>query len=197
MRSARDTFLHYLGDNLPGLPVNFIRKDATNPNSTKLKINAVNVSFFNDLLSPHVSRLQTSIDVLFSDELQAVDATQQVASLLQAAAFTANLDYTVPSAPVATGTNIYWNPLHHRLQNGGQRFVLPLQLHTRYLPPQPINQGSDTQVPRCGVTDVNRSKEHHGNYRKQEHDSGSHHLWPHWKPVHQVHPCAPRVCQGG
>jgi hypothetical protein len=110
MRSARDTFLHYLSDNLPGLTVNFVRRDSTNPNNSKPKINAVNVTFFNDLLSTHISRLQVSVDTLYNDELQAIDAVQQVVALLQAAAMTPELDYTVPAAPVATGTNIYWNP---------------------------------------------------------------------------------------
>lgn len=110
MRSARDTFLHYLSDNLPGLTINFVHRDATNPNNSKPQINAVNVLFFTDLLSPHVSRMQSSIDVLYNDELQAVDAAQQVVALLQAAAMTPELDYTNPASPVATGTNIYWNP---------------------------------------------------------------------------------------
>jgi hypothetical protein len=110
MRSVRDTILHYLNDNLQAHNVNFVRRDSANPNNSKLKINAVNVSFFNDQLSTHISRLQTSIDVIFTDELQALDASQKVAQILQASAFTQNLDYTVPTAPVATGTNIYWNP---------------------------------------------------------------------------------------
>lgn len=110
MRSARDTFLHYLADNLPGLSVNYVRKDVSNPNSAKQRVNAVNVWFVNDLLSTHVSRVQASIDVLYYDENQAVDAVQQVVALLQASAFTPNIDYSVPTAPAPTGTNIYWNP---------------------------------------------------------------------------------------
>lgn len=112
MRSARDTFLHYLADNLTNLTVNYVRKDSKTPNSDKQRANAVNVWFINDLLSTHISRLQVSIDVLFYDENQAIDAVQQVVGLLQTAAYTANLDYTNPAGPVATGTNIYWNPFN-------------------------------------------------------------------------------------
>lgn len=110
MRSARDTFLHYLSDNLSGLVVNPVRRDSKNPNLSKPKIGAINVNFFNDLLSPHICRLQVSIDALYADEFDAIDAAQRVVKLLQSSAYTPKLDYTDPETPVPTGTNLYWNP---------------------------------------------------------------------------------------
>lgn len=109
MRATRDTFLHFLSDNLTGLTVRNVRKSSDNPSLSKLADNAVNVQFLTSRPHVHIAEQLVSIDVIHEDELTAVDMTQQVYELLSSAYYTPKYDYTNPSAPVATGQNIMWS----------------------------------------------------------------------------------------
>lgn len=109
MRATRDTFLHFLADNLTGRTVWPIRKSSTDPAKSKLKENAVNVQFLTMTQHMHIAGTLVSIDILHQDELTAVDITQEVWQLLSSAFYTPNYDYTNPNSPVATGENIYWD----------------------------------------------------------------------------------------
>lgn len=112
MRNARDTFLHYLNDNLPTLTVHNIRVDKNNPKLNEIRLNAVNVAFHNnDFVGPSdLSQTLVTVDVIFDQEMEAIEAAGDVSRLLFAAAYTPLLDYTTPSAPVQEGNKrLFWS----------------------------------------------------------------------------------------
>jgi hypothetical protein len=109
VRACRDTFLHFLADNLTGLQVHALRRSTSDNAAGTIQTNAINVAFLKD--TPNVRTAQTvvSIDIVYDDELTAVDAMAQVFRLLTAAYYTPKYDYSSGS-PVAIGTNVMWNP---------------------------------------------------------------------------------------
>lgn len=109
MRATRDTFLHFLSDNLPSLTVHPIRKDSNRPDGAKLADNAVNVQFLTIRPRVHIAEQLVSIDVIHEEELTAVDMAESVYELLSSAYYTPKYDYTNPSAPLLTGQNIMWS----------------------------------------------------------------------------------------
>jgi hypothetical protein len=108
MRNSRDTFLHFLSDNLTGLTIHPIRKDPDNPSLSTMQMGAVNVGFGSVDPGILLSTVFVKIDILAETELDAVDSMQQVWALLSSAFYTPLLDYTDPSNPVVTGTMLMW-----------------------------------------------------------------------------------------
>jgi hypothetical protein len=111
MRAARDTFLHYLADNLPSLTFHNLRVDKTDPKLNEIMLNAVNVTFHNsDLVGPSdLSNTLVTVDVINDSELAAVDQVEQISQLLFTAAYAPLMDYTNPSAPVQIGSErLFW-----------------------------------------------------------------------------------------
>jgi hypothetical protein len=104
MRSVRDTFLHFLADNLPGVTVRYLRRDLNDPSADNLAVNALNVQFLNVELG-HIDTHQTVLD---TDEA-ALAAMQSAWEILKAGAYTPLLDYTVPATPVVVGKNVFWD----------------------------------------------------------------------------------------
>lgn len=111
MKEVRDTFLKFLADNLPDtVPVHAVRRDPSDPDSDKFKLNAVNVAFLDLTLDSTVSTQTVSVDVVNTNELDALAALNQVWLLLSAAYYTPQLNYTdLTQSPTTTGTNIYWS----------------------------------------------------------------------------------------
>jgi hypothetical protein len=109
MRNCRNSFLTLLKDELTGLVVHPLRDDPDYPEFSLLKTDAINVSFISAGYDPHINELTVSIDVVYERELQGVDAEQAVFMLLSKRFFTEKFSYANPSAPVATGGNIYWD----------------------------------------------------------------------------------------
>lgn len=109
MRQVRDSFLHFLADNLTGVPIHAVRRDLTNPSSDKLQGNALNVQFLNSTFGVSQSSQTVALDILNDNELTVVDWTEQLWRLLKASFYTPLLDYTDPQNPVPTGTNIMWD----------------------------------------------------------------------------------------
>lgn len=109
MRAVRDTWLHYLADNLTGITVHPVRRSSTEAGLDTLQANAVNVQFLKDDLAITGTRTTVSIDVLNSDENDCLDVTQQVWHLLNVTGSIPKLDYSNPAAPTALGTNIGWD----------------------------------------------------------------------------------------
>lgn len=107
-RNASETFLHFMADNLTGITVHPVRRDLNSPSGDLLQTNAVNIQFLS--LNPDVwiSTQHCSIDVLNDDENTCVDWVQAVWNILAAAFGTAMFDYSVPTAPVPTNTNVFW-----------------------------------------------------------------------------------------
>jgi hypothetical protein len=108
IRNCYDTFLHFLADNLVGIPVHPVRRQSTDANADRLEMNAFNVSIM--ALDPdiHVSILQLSLDVVNDDELSAVDWVDQIWGLLNAALMTPKESYKT-GTPVYQSSNIFWN----------------------------------------------------------------------------------------
>lgn len=119
MIDVRDSFLHFLADNLQpiivnglqvSIPVHNVRRDLNTPGNDQLQMEAVNVKFLNTDYSMEVSNLTVSIDVLYSDELQAAGVQDALFTLLKQAAYTPKLDYTNPANPVDVGYTVFWEP---------------------------------------------------------------------------------------
>ncbi len=87
---ARQTFLHYLADNLPSIPINANRVDKTNPKANMIRVNALNVAFHNsDFAGPgQLSETIVTLDVVNDFELVAIDWAEQISGLLFKAANT-------------------------------------------------------------------------------------------------------------
>jgi len=112
MRASRDTFLHYLSDNLPSLTFNNLRVDKQNPKLNEIMVNAVNVTFHNnDFRGPSdLSQILATVDVVYDRELDAVTAAESISQLLFKAAYAPLMDYTNPSAPVQIANErVFWN----------------------------------------------------------------------------------------
>lgn len=112
MRATRDTFLHYLADNLPTLTIHNIRVDKADPKLNEIRINAVNVTFHNsDFSGPSdLSQSLVTVDVIYENELDAVTAAEGISQLLFTAAYAPLTDYTVPTSPVQiSNERLFWN----------------------------------------------------------------------------------------
>lgn len=109
MRQCRDTFLHFLADNLGAIPVHNVRRDLSNPGADRYQMNSVNVKFLDVSPSVHIAETLVEIAVINDDELTALAWLKSVFDLLSSAYETPKMDYTVPASPVATGTMIYWD----------------------------------------------------------------------------------------
>jgi hypothetical protein len=111
VRATRDTFLMLLKDNLSSsIPVKNIRFDKNDASAEFLSANTVNVKFQNAGYSNVLSDQTVTIDIVHDDELTALDWTKAVTDILLANTTAPKLDYTNPASPVATGTQLYWDP---------------------------------------------------------------------------------------
>lgn len=115
MRALRDTWLHYLADNLPGTKVHPIRRSATNEGLDTPQANAVNVQFLKDDLAITGTKTTASIDVLNDNENDCLDMVQHVWHLLNVTGSIPKLDYSSGS-PLLLGTNISWDPTKVRFR---------------------------------------------------------------------------------
>jgi hypothetical protein len=111
MHPARDTFLQFLSDNLsPGIAVHNLRRDVNFPDTAQLQMNALNVQFLSDTPSVCISSVSATVDVVYDNELTAIDAATTVYKLLSLSGLIPLLDYTNQAAPpVSLGSNLFWN----------------------------------------------------------------------------------------
>lgn len=109
MRNVRDSFLHYVADNLPQYEVRNVRRDTNNPGLSDLGENAINICFVGDTLSVVESCLYVSISVVHNEELTAVQMMADVTHLLQSSGTTPVLDYSNPTSPQIVGGNLWWD----------------------------------------------------------------------------------------
>jgi hypothetical protein len=112
IRATRDTFLHYLNDNLPALTVHNLRVDKNDPKLNEIMLNAINITFHNnDFSGPsNLSQTLVTIDVVNDLELNALDQAEQITQLLFKAAYAPLMDYTNPLAPVQIANErLFWN----------------------------------------------------------------------------------------
>lgn len=109
MRQARDTFLHYLADNLPQYTVRNVRRDSNDHGLLNLAENSINITFVADQMKVTESRLLISISIVHSEELSAVDMMDDTTNLLQASGTAPILDYSNPISPQVVGGNLWWD----------------------------------------------------------------------------------------
>ncbi len=142
MREAKDTFLTYLNTNLSALTtpvtVHPMRKDPNNPSSASLQINALNVGFGRVEFGISTTCLYAKLDIVCDSEVTAGYITQQTWLLLSTTFYTPLYDYTVPTAPVATGTMLMWkrdrvkfSPVQDEKDDKYYRYscTLPVEFH--------------------------------------------------------------------
>ena len=108
MRNVIDSFLKYLATNAPSLNINYLRHEADNPSAEELKLNALNVHVLTVAPAVTGSHIRVSLDLISDNEATFWTQLGLLFDLFKASYFTPILDYTVPSAPVATGKNVYW-----------------------------------------------------------------------------------------
>jgi hypothetical protein len=111
MRAARETFLKFVADNLPDYKVVNVRFDKVHPAHSDFSQNAINIEFIFD--RPSVSGpsgLQCSIDIIYDDELTAIDAATALWKLLAASEVTPLKSFAADvSNPTLLGTNLRWD----------------------------------------------------------------------------------------
>jgi hypothetical protein len=105
---VRDTFLHFLADNLNGVEVHHVVKDPNDPSSDMLKMNCVNVTFLGVGLTNTINVQDVSVDVVADSAEDAVSWMLAVWGLLKAAFYTPLRDYTDYQNPVSCGSNLMW-----------------------------------------------------------------------------------------
>lgn len=110
MRNTRDSFLHYLKDNLPSLRFHAVRTDKDYPGSELLQGNAVNITFTVSVFTPIENEQVVAIDICHENELTALDWASQLSNLLLTAACTEKLDYSSGTGVSAHDGWIYWKP---------------------------------------------------------------------------------------
>lgn len=109
MRNTTDTFLKFLSNNLVGVTVHAMRFDRRKPESSVFQQNALNVNFLDMDFDTGPSSITASLDLVYDKELDGVDAAQKVMTLLNSAASTPKLDYTVPASPVPINGWVFWS----------------------------------------------------------------------------------------
>lgn len=109
MRNVHDTFLRFIADNLVGIPIHAVRRDPNEPSAALLQANALNVEFSDMALTPGVSVMRVSIDVLNDDSLKAMEWMSALWQLLRASFYVELKDYSDPSNPVALGKRVVWD----------------------------------------------------------------------------------------
>lgn len=112
MKEAKDTLLMFLNTNLSTLTtpvtVHAMRKDPNNPSMSSLQIDALNVGFGRVEFGVATTTLYAKLDIVSNSEVTAGYIAQQTWLLLSSKFYTPLYDYTVPTAPVATGTMLMW-----------------------------------------------------------------------------------------
>lgn len=109
MRQIRDTFLHYLSDNLPeSMPVHALRVDPLDAAAGLLAMNSINVQFLGMRLDT-LGKQQAVVEVVNDDENTAADWMWCVWKLLRSSFYTPLFDYTNPSFPKSEVGNVFWD----------------------------------------------------------------------------------------
>lgn len=108
MRAVRDTFLHFLADNLSGVKVRGMWRDPNYPDAQALEQDVVNVQFLDDALDPILSTQKVSIQIVASSEFDAISWSESLWKLLSGTFYTPLYDYSDPKNPKPLGSNISW-----------------------------------------------------------------------------------------
>lgn len=136
MSFVRDTFLHFIADNLVSIPTHPIRRDPNDPSADLLQSNALNIQFLDISPQVSVSVQRVVVDVLNDDENTCSDWVDSVWALISSSFYTPLCDYTEPTAPIAQGSNVFWDSAKTRFTRVASTMyahyscVLDLQFHS-------------------------------------------------------------------
>jgi hypothetical protein len=110
LRNVRDTFLHFLADNLPVETVHPIRFDKTRPHQNIPQLKKLNVAFHDaDYSSRSPASQFVTLDILHDDELYALDLEESVVGLLTLGGQASLLDYSTQPAVQVANRLVFWN----------------------------------------------------------------------------------------
>lgn len=120
LQNVRDTFLHFLSDNLTGVIVHPRRIDEYDPAGDDFAENAVNVEYVGISLGFISSEQEVALDVIYTNERDAVDVVHQVWTLLSSAFYTPVKDYTVSSTPTTLDKHLVWSSVRFKKVYSGE-----------------------------------------------------------------------------
>jgi hypothetical protein len=111
MISVSDSFVKYLFTRLAGtVAVNWVRKTVSDPTSTLLKLNALNITILQFMQAGSEERVLISLDILGDDERVTLGWTKVVRDALTEYQYTPELDYeATPGTPVSLSRLVAWN----------------------------------------------------------------------------------------
>lgn len=107
MIEVRDTFLHFIADNLSA-PVHYMVYDPSDMSGSNYKANAVNIEYHNESPKVGIGQFVVCLDVIYDSELTALPVMKELFKLLTASGMAPLYDYS-GDAPVSQGCNIYWD----------------------------------------------------------------------------------------
>lgn len=137
IRNLRDTFLHFLADNLPPKTIHPVRYSRDIPEFNSLQHERLNVTFHDADYSSRSPAIQfVTIDILHTDELLALDLEEQVVDLLTRGGQAHLMDYSGYSPTMVQNSLVFWNTEQIRFRTVASVDYLhrsaALELYVRY-----------------------------------------------------------------
>lgn len=114
IRNLRDTFLHFLADNLAGAAtIHPVRSSKDKPQYNSLQLGSINVTFHDATYSTREPTSQfVSLDILHDDELDALDVEESTVALLQLGGMTPLMDYSGDTPVQVSNSQVFWGATH-------------------------------------------------------------------------------------
>lgn len=110
IRNLRDTFLHFLADNLTGATIHPVRASKDQPQYNSLQVGSINITFHDATYSVRAPTTQfLTMDILHDDELLALDLEESLIVLLQTGAQALLLDYSGTTPVQVSNSKVFWN----------------------------------------------------------------------------------------
>jgi len=143
VRNLRDSFLHFVADNLPAASVHPLRFDSARPQYNSLQIGRINIAFHDATYSTMYPTCQfATLDILHTAELDALDLEESLVALLQLGGSTELTDYSGSTPVQVSNSLIYWNPLQIKFRTVASvdyfHRSAVIELWTRYINVNPL-----------------------------------------------------------
>lgn len=126
MLTAIDSFVKALSSALTGvMTVAFVRQDERDPKSGRLRENQLNVRVLDTKRLGHEEKVLVSLDLIYTNERTAWAMAKAIVDVLFPRQMITEYDYTIPTAPVATGYVVSWSgdDLDFALVGADDKFV--------------------------------------------------------------------------
>jgi hypothetical protein len=112
MVNARDSFVMMMYTELTynSITMNYVYQNPQSPETSKLKLNAVNIFFLSDAADGPLFRTTVSIDIIHDNEFTALTWQGIVVEILRKCGYVKKQDYTTPASPTPQTESgyIYW-----------------------------------------------------------------------------------------